>query len=268
MLYSKKTFVTAVLLMAVTFLSLIISGCCTSRDIGEVKARLANLERQNRTTENFVNRLDTLLSEGAEADTKLRNELRFSVDELQQQMTTLLTNYNDLMARISSLVEDKPVTHVIYSSPGAQADSAAAVDTSAAALTPPPPGPAYDINCDSAYDESFINVRRGEYERGLESLLYFLKNCPNHPNDENAHYWLGESYYSLGKYKEAAVEFEYVMNSYPNSVNIDLVLFKLARSKQELGQDKEAKELYQRLADEYPGTLKGEEAKERLKDFK
>ncbi|MBN1213627.1 MAG: tol-pal system protein YbgF [candidate division Zixibacteria bacterium] len=267
MLYSKKISVTAVLMTAVTFLALIISGCCTSRDIGEVKARLANLERQNRTTENFVNRLDSLLSQGAEADTKLRNELRFSVDELQQQMTTLLTNYNDLMVRINSLIEDKPVTHVIYSSPGAQADSAAA-DTSTATLTPPSPGPAYAIDCDSAYDESFINVRRGEYEKGVESLLYFLKNCPAHPNDENAHYWLGESYYSLNKYKEAAVEFEYVMNNYPNSVNIDLVLFKLARSKQELGQNKEAKELYQRLADEYPGTLKGEEAKERLKDFK
>ena len=267
MLYSKKIFVTAVLLMAVTFLALVISGCCTSRDIGEVKARLANLERQNRTTENFVNRLDSLLSQGAEADTKLRNELRFSVDELQQQMTTLLTNYNDLMARISSLVEDKPVTHVIYSSPGAQADSAA-VDTSDAPLTPPSPGPTYAIDCDSSYDESFINVRRGEYEKGIESLLYFLKNCPEHTNDENAHYWLGESYYSLDKYTEAAVEFEYVMTKYPNSVNIDLVLFKLARSKQELGQDSEAKELYQRLADEYPGTLKGEEAKERLKDFK
>jgi TolA-binding protein len=58
------------------------------------------------------------------------------------------------------------------------------------------------------------------------------------------------------------------MTNYPNSVNIDLVLFKLARCQQELGNNKKAKELYQRLADEYPGTLKGEEAKERLKDFK
>lgn len=267
MQYSKKIFVTAVFMTAVAFMALMISGCCTSRDINEVKSRLANLERQNRTTEKFVNRLDSLLSTGAEADTKLRNELRFSVDELQQQMTALLTNYNDLMARISNLVDNKPVTHVIYSSPGAQQDSTSKKDTTSAVL-PPPPGPAYSINCDSTYDESFLSVRRGEYEKGVDNLLYFLKNCPNHPNDENAHYWLGESYYSLKKYKESAVEFEYVMNKYPNSVNIDLILFKLARCKQELGLNKEAKALYQRLADEYPGTLKGEEAKERLKDFK
>jgi tol-pal system protein YbgF len=266
MLYSRKIVVTAVLLTAVTLLALLVSGCCTSRDIGEVKTRLANLERQNRTTENFVNRLDSLLSQGAEADTKLRNELRISVDELQQQMNTLLANYNDLMSRINSLMENKSVTHVIYSSPGAQTDTIE-VDSNAV-LTPPPSGPAYSIDCDSAYDESFIDVRRGEYEKSIEGLLYFLKNCPSHPNDENAHYWLGESYYSLDKYKEAAVEFDYVMTNYPNSVNIDLVLFKLARCQQELGNNKKAKELYQRLADEYPGTLKGEEAKERLKDFK
>jgi len=210
--------------------------------------------------------MDSLITIGAEADTKLRNELRVSADELQRQMTTLLENYNDLMSRINRLMENKQVTHVLYDSPGVQKDSARVKDT--AAIITPPAGSVYAINCDSTYDESFLNVRGGEYEKGIENFLYFLKNCPNHPNDENAHYWLGESYYSLKKYKEAAVEFEYVMKKYPTSVNYDLVLFKLARCKQELGQNKEAKALYQRLANEYPGTLKGEEAKERLKDFK
>ncbi|MFZ5980448.1 MAG: tol-pal system protein YbgF, partial [Candidatus Zixiibacteriota bacterium] len=267
MLYSRRIIPTAVLMTAVAFLALIISGCCTSRDINEVKVKLTEIERQNRNSQELVDRVDSLLAAGTEADAQLRNELRFSVEEMQQQLAVLLENYNDLMARINSLNEGKPTTHVIFSSPGAQTGAEQPVDTSAT-VVPPAPGSIYTIDCDSAYDESFILVRQFEYDKAIPSFKYFIANCPNHPNDENAHYWLGEAYYSLKQYQDAAVEFGYVMEKYPNSINTDLVLFKLARSKQELGQNKEAKELYQRLADEYPGTLKGEEAKERLKDFK
>jgi len=247
-------------------LVMMISGCCTSRDINEVKAKLVEIERQNRSSQDLVDRLDSLLANGAEADANLRNELRFSAEEMQDQLAVLLENYNDLMARINSLIEDKPTTHVIYSSPGAQVEPAAGDTTTV--MSPPTPGTTYAIDCDSTYDESFILVRQAEYDKAIPSFQYFIANCPNHPNDENAHYWLGEAHYSLKQYNESAMEFDYVMQNYPNSINTDLILFKLARSKQELGQDKAAKELYQRLADEYPGTLKGEEARERLKDFK
>lgn len=266
MLYSKKIVLTAVLMTAVAFSAMTFSGCCTSRDINEVKAKLAEIERQNRGSQDLVDKLDSLLTNGAEADTKLRNELRFSMEEMQGQIATLLENYNDLMARINSLKEEQPTTYVLSSSPGAQ-PATETPDTSAA-IVPPAPGSTYTIDCDSAYDESFILVRQFEYEKAVPSFKYFIANCPDHTNDENAHYWLGEAYYSLKQYKEAAVEFDYVMQKYPNSINTDLILFKLARSKQELGENKDAKELYQRLVDEYPGTLKGEEARERLKDFK
>ena len=108
MMRQNQKITAAIFAMAVLFSGLIVSGCCTSRDIGEVKARLDQLERQNEDIRRDMNRVDSLVSSGTEADTKLRNEIRYSVSEMQQQMQALLANYNELMQRIENLAQGYP----------------------------------------------------------------------------------------------------------------------------------------------------------------
>ncbi|MEE8576053.1 MAG: tol-pal system protein YbgF, partial [candidate division Zixibacteria bacterium] len=124
------------------------------------------------------------------------------------------------------------------------------------------------IDCSFTYDEAFILVRRGDYEKAIEGFQNFLTHCQKHENAENAHYWIGECYYSLEKYVDASAEFEYLLENYKSSVNASRALYKLARSKQELGKTSEAKQMFQKLFDDYPETLEGSQAKERLKDLK
>lgn len=257
----RKTVVAAILPMAVLYACMWLSGCATSRQIDELKAQIRNVESQNRQTQQMVAQIDTLIAEDTEANKRLRNEISVTIDELQRQIETLLENYNDLMQRIEELRLGESVVGTLKSSQGAQAYQPVLPDSTQ--VTEPPA-----IDCGSTYDESFILVRRGEYEKAIEGFREFLKYCEKHELVENAYYWIGECYYSLEKYDQAIAEFEYLIDNYRSSVNVSRALYKLGRSKQELGKKDEAKKIFRQLIDDHPGTLEAEQAKERLKDLK
>ncbi len=252
----------AITAMAVMLVGVSLIGCVTKRDIEEVKSQLVTVERGNRETQQLVARMDSIIAAGAEADNKLRNDLRVSSRNIEQQISQLLENYNDLMQRIDELSREKVIKLPPRSSPGAQ-------NGPASSITPAEPQsqtPSFD--CIRAYDEAFILVRKSEYEKAIERFRVFLEKCGQHENADAAYYWIGECYYSMEQYQQAITEFDYLLKSFQGSAKVAPALYKLARSKQELGRTDEARGLFQQIVEEHPGTLEAEQAKERLKDLK
>lgn len=259
---SNLRYMTVICLMAVILLGSVFSGCVTKRDIEEVKRQLTTVESQNRTTQQAVARMDSIIAAGADADNRLRNDMRTSMDDLGRQIAQLLENYNDLVQRIDQMSRSDVIKLPPRSSPGAQVDSQKVDSTGS---PPAPLTPAFD--CIGAYDDAFILVRRSEYENGIEAFRKFLESCGQHENADNAHYWIGECHYSLEQFAEAITEFELLLKDYPRSAKIAPALYKLARSKQELDQNDEARELFQKIVEEHSGTLEAEQARQRLKDM-
>jgi len=260
MLTHKNT-VTAILAMAVIFVSVLVSGCATTRHVREIRADIARVEAQNSRTQDKIDRMDSVIVAGADADSRLRADMSSTVEQLSQQIAMLLENYNDLMVKMDQLVQ-KPEMHILNPSPGAS-------DPTAIVQQEPVETPAEQSkDCTLAYDSAFILVVGGEYEQAIKGFREFLTNCPEHDNVESAYYWIGECHWSLEKYADAIIDLEYLINEFKGSPNIGRALYKLARSKQELDQTDEAKALFQRLIDDYPGGLEAEQAKERLKELK
>ncbi len=247
--------------MAVLVLALLVVGCATSRHAEELRADLHKIQAQNRQTHQLVGRADSLLAEEADNNRRLRADMSVTIDQLQQQIATLQENYNDLLQKVDDIHRSTQQRHVLRPSPGAQA-----------ADTTPPTGPGAvtttpSIDCAATYDDAFILVRRGEYDRAIDSFNVFLGQCENHELAQNAHYWIGESYYALEQYSKAIEEFQWLLDNYKGSVNASRALYKLGRSNQELGKKKEAGQIFKQLIEEHPGTLEAEQAKERLKDL-
>ncbi|UCD62611.1 MAG: tol-pal system protein YbgF [Candidatus Zixiibacteriota bacterium] len=265
MLTKRKIYVTAIVAMAVLYIGIGLTGCATKRHIDEVKAEVRDVKRQNEETQDLLARMDSTIAAGAEANGRLRADVSVTVNNLQQQIDMLLENYNDLLAQIRQLNLQPTVTHVVRSSPGSQEQTAVTVGPDTAGQVSTPVRPA--IDCGQVYDESFILVRRGEYEKAIEGFRRFLEHCEKHESAENAHYWIGESYYSMEKYADAITEFEYLIENYKGSVNASRAYYKLARSQQEMGRTDDARRTFQKLIDEYPETLEASQARERLKDL-
>lgn len=252
-----NTTAAAMLVMAVLLAGLLSSGCVTKRDIEGVDERLYSIERQNAETQRLVNRMDSVITNGADADRKLRADLSSSVDEIQQQVAKLLENYSDLVQRLDAMRRNQVVKLPPSSSPGAEEMPGTVPPSNVSAV------------CDRLYDTAFILVRKGQhYDKAIIAFKNFLDSCPNNQAVANAYYWTGECYYSLEKYQDAVAQFDYLLKNFKNSVNGSRALYKMARSKQELKQKSEAKQLFERLIKDYPKTLEAEQAADRLKELK
>lgn len=109
--------------------------------------------------------------------------------------------------------------------------------------------------------ESLLGRRFGAAEANFK---LFIDRHGDHPLAGDAQYWLGETYYTQGDYKQAAQAFLKGYRAYPQGRKAPDSLFKLALSLQQLGQKPQACSAFAEVAKEYPtaATIRNEAIKE------
>lgn len=109
------------------------------------------------------------------------------------------------------------------------------------------------------YDQSLNELRRNDYVAAEKSLTQFLQQYPNDVLAENARYWLGESYYVRGQFKQAASAFLAGYQAFPKGAKAPDALLKLGMSLSQLNNIKEACQTFARLLSQHasadPATL-------------
>lgn len=68
----------------------------------------------------------------------------------------------------------------------------------------------------AAYQEAYSLLRENP-SAGMSAFGRFLENYPSSPLAANAHYWMGETWYSRGKYTKAKEHFLVVLKDYKGS---------------------------------------------------
>ncbi len=102
------------------------------------------------------------------------------------------------------------------------------------------------------YDHAFGLLSQANYPAAEQALGAFLVQHPEDPLAGNAKYWLGETQYVRGQYREAAVTFAEGFQQYPNSGKAPDNLLKLAKSLAALGQGPDACGTLNELLRRYP----------------
>lgn len=105
--------------------------------------------------------------------------------------------------------------------------------------------------------ESLLRRQFGDAEVGFRS---FLEQHRDHSLAGNAQYWLGETYYVQGDYKQAAQAFLAGYRDFPKSRKAADSLLKLGLSLNRLGQKEQACSAYMQVSSQFP---KAAEAKKR-----
>ena len=101
------------------------------------------------------------------------------------------------------------------------------------------------------YEYAFKFLTRNDFASAEVALRDFLGRHPEDPLAGNAQYWLGETYYVRGDYKQAAVEFMSGYQKYPRSNKGPDNLLKLGMSMASLGQKQGACTALGRIAKDY-----------------
>lgn len=149
--------------------------------------------------------------------------------------------------------------------PPAPAATAAAPDEAENPTAPAPANTANDNKsspktaannaaAQALYDEGFAKLRQADYAAAEKSFRAFLDNHGSHSLAGNASYWLGETFYVRGKFKEAAVTFAEGYQKYPKNSKAPDNLLKLAMALGNLGSKDDACLTLAELRSKYPSA--------------
>lgn len=104
----------------------------------------------------------------------------------------------------------------------------------------------------TAYDQAFSLIRDGDYDAAESAMRGFIKKWPKHDLTSNASYWLGETYYVRGDFKNAAKSFAECYQKFPKGGKAEDTLLKLGLSLSQLGRTKDACLSFAQLKAEFP----------------
>lgn len=102
------------------------------------------------------------------------------------------------------------------------------------------------------YDFAFGLLKRGEYPQARSAFTQFIEAHPQDQLAGNAQYWLGETYYAVGDYREAADAFLAGYTTYGESPKAPDSLLKLGITLSALGQTDAACATFSELGTRFP----------------
>lgn len=120
-----------------------------------------------------------------------------------------------------------------------------------------PPAPATEATLSVGepgqdYEAAYNRVLQGDYSGSEKMFRTFLASYPNHHLAGNAQYWLGESLFARGLYRDAADAFLKSYSEYPGSTKGPDSLLKLGLALAGLGETAAACATYGELLTKYP----------------
>ncbi len=117
------------------------------------------------------------------------------------------------------------------------------------------------------YHQAFNEYTNHKFHEAAKQFLEFVKLYPTHLYANNALYWAGESFYSLGNYEMAAYYFKEVLTKYPKGNKVPAALLKLGYTYAALGKKKVAREYLFQLMDQYPFSAAAQKAQAKLNEL-
>jgi tol-pal system protein YbgF len=101
-------------------------------------------------------------------------------------------------------------------------------------------------------NESLLRRQFGDAEAGFSN---FVSKYPDHSLAGSAQYWLGETYYAQGDFRQAAQNFLQGYKNYPKSRRAPDSLLKLGISLNKLGQKQQACAAFGTIGGEFPNAV-------------
>jgi tol-pal system protein YbgF len=118
---------------------------------------------------------------------------------------------------------------------------------------------------ENIYQQGLDALKVGETARARELLTRFLDQNPKHKLAANAHYWLGETYYSEKSFEQAILEFQEVIKNFPDKDKVPAAMLKQGMAFKEIGDSKSSVYIYKKLIEEFPKSEEAKVAREKLR---
>ncbi len=114
------------------------------------------------------------------------------------------------------------------------------------------------------YDEAYELYRKGEYVRSMERFRAYIKAYPDTALTDNAHFWIGESYYDQEQFEQAILQYDKVVQTFPDGDKVSSAILKQAFAFSAIGDNLDAKILLRKVIKDHPDSEQATIAKKKL----
>jgi tol-pal system protein YbgF len=242
-------------------LALAVSGMASAASVNE---RLDSIERKldARGLIDMLNRIEQLQQDLQQ----LRGQIEVQTYTLEEMQRRQREQYMDIDRRLQQLESGQ---------------APAAPDTTGAAPAPPPvtaapPAASGVVPVTSAdpaqeraeYDTALAILRDGRYSDAALAFQQFIAAYPTGSYADNAHYWLGETYYVTRDFDKAQATFNKLVNDYPLSSKVADSRLKLGYIYYEKQDWKAARTELETVTASWPASTAARLASDRLARMK
>jgi tol-pal system protein YbgF len=251
----------------------VLAGCASrgdvevmQHDVDELKTRYFNMEKdfsglKSETINSYKSEIESLRKGTADLQASLESakvdmqvlagkvddasmQTKKPVEEISLLREDLDRRLNALEARIGIL--EKKYDEMTNKSGGAPAKQP-------------------DVPPEVLYQQGVDQVKGGNTQKGRETLTAFLEKYSSNDLAPNAHYWIGESYYTEKSYDQAILEFEKVIKNYPDKGKAPAAMLKQGLAFKAIGDKKSGSYILNKLIEKYPRSPEAATAKVKLK---
>jgi tol-pal system protein YbgF len=176
--------------------------------------------------------------------------------DLNQQVEALEARVQVLEKRLAELERPQPAPKPAPGGPP-PARPGAATQPAAKAAAPA---------AEKSYAEGLHLYQSKKYGPARDKFAQSLKDQPQGPKAQEARYYLADSFYQEGKYREAAVEFHKLASQFPRSILAPAALLRQALSYKNQQQTQNYQSTLKKLVKAYPQSPEAKEAQKWLKE--
>ncbi len=249
------------------------SGCALDRDVKQVERRLSQLEIENQSLQNKIQRLKTDIESRSASENSLRDmyagqgaefqsykedisRLNGRLDETEYrlnqgigELTASMKNNESTIDHFSQTVSENQnriqrIENFVGFEPGGE--SSKKDQTKAPAEE--------KLSEDELYKVSKQAYDRSDFETARQGFTKFLELYPKSNMADNARFWIGEIYFTEGWYQKAILEYQVVIENYPKGNKIQSAYLKQGIAFHKLGETANALLVLKELIKKYPDS--------------
>jgi tol-pal system protein YbgF len=240
-------------------------------DIRMLQEQTALLRAQLLALNETLRAVGSKLDEQAGVARRAYADQKLLVDTISSDLRVVREKVDDNNVRISSLSQEMEAVRLALPQ-GAAAPSAAGVDTTTPAAgqpagatgqapsATPPPGQSPQ----RLYETAWADYVGSQYNLAISGFENYVRTYGRTEQAGDAQYFIGESYYQQGMYKEAAAAYDRGISDYPNSKRIPDMYFKRGMALNALGQTDRARESWEFVVKNFPNSDAGRLSRQRL----
>lgn len=257
------------------------AGCATGadeavqQDLAQMRRDLDGLNlavhRSRGETETVLNQLERRAREQSGESARQLSAMNARIDGLTAEMSRLSVRLDELAQRLDG--QNRPQGAGPSGRPTPSPVPAPSASGGARS-----PG---DGTAEESYKAAYLDFTKGNYTLAIAEFREFVRRHPDASQADGAQYWIGESYFSMGRaaasagqaekareaFEQSVQEFRKVFVNYPRGRQVPTALYKEALALVELKQVKVAQARLQYLVDNFPQSEEAPLARERLKNL-